>query len=199
MKDQVHRWLMGVGIALTVVVLVVVATKPSIQETLRVKAFAEDIELITVNNYQGSIGSRLAMWQTAWSMFKERPFLGIGPNKFKVEFARRMESGESPRADAEHNQPHNDLLNAASTGGLLKLMAYVFLIAAPFMFFYKKYKASQRDVNQRVLPIMGMQVVAAFFLTGLSNSNFDLQIYSTTYAVLVCVLAKLCMQYESES
>jgi hypothetical protein len=44
-----------------------------------------------------------------------------------------------------------------------------------------------------------MQVVAAYFLTGLTNSNFDLQIYSTTYAVLVCVLAKLSMQPESES
>lgn len=192
-KDQFHRWLVRVGIALTVVVLVAVATKPSIQETLRVKAFAEDIEMIGSNNYQGSMGSRLVMWQTAWSMFKEHPMLGIGPNKFQSEFARRMQSGESPRADAEHNQPHNDLLNAASTGGLLKLMAYVFLIAAPFMFFYKKYKASHQDVNQRVLPIMGMQIVAAYFLTGLTNSHFDIQIYSTTYAVVVCVLAQLIL------
>lgn len=192
-KDQLHRWLVRAGIALTVVVFVLVATKPSIQETLRIKDAANDIELITANNYQGSIGSRLSMWQTALSMFKVHPVLGIGPNKFQSEFARRMQSGESQRADAEHNQPHNDLLNAASTGGLLKLMAYVCLITAPFMFFYKKYKASQQDVNQRILPIMGMQVVAAFFLTGLTNSNFDLQIYSTTFAVVVCVLAQLVL------
>jgi len=44
-----------------------------------------------------------------------------------------------------------------------------------------------------MLPIMGMQVVVGFFLTGLTNSNFDLQIYSTTYAVLVCVLAQLIL------
>ena len=199
MKDLLHRWLVRVGIAMTVVALVVVATNPIVQEKLRIKETGNDIELIESNNYQGSIGSRLSMWQTAWSMFKDHPVLGIGPNKFQSEFAKRMQSGESPRADAEHNQPHNDLLNAASTGGMLKLMAYVFLIAAPFMFFYKKYKARQQDVNQRMLPIMGMQVVAAFFLTGLTNSNFDLQIYSTTYAVLVCVLAKLSVQPEGES
>jgi O-antigen ligase len=192
-KDKVHRWLVRVGIALTVVVLVVVATNPSVQEKLRIKETGNDIEQIELNNYQGSIGSRLSMWQTAWSMFKEHPMLGIGPNKFQSEFARRMQSGKSQRADAEHNQPHNDLLNAASTGGLLKLMAYVFLIAAPFMFFYKKYKASQQDVNQRVLPIMGMQIVAAYFFTGLTNSHFDIQIYSTTYAVVVCVLAQLIL------
>lgn len=193
MKDQLHRWLVRAGIALTVVVLVVVATKSSIQEKLRIKEVANDIDLIESKNYQTSTGSRISMWQTAWSMFKTHPMLGIGPNKFQSEYARRMQSGESPRADAEHNQPHNDLLNAASTGGLLKLMAYVFLMTAPFMFFYKKYKASQQDVNLRVLPIMGMQVVGAFFLTGLTNSNFDLQIYSTTFAVVVCVLAQLIL------
>lgn len=193
MKDRLHRWVVRVGIVLTVVVLVLVATHPSIQDKLRIKETGNDIELIESNNYQGSIGSRLSMWQTAWSMFKDHPVVGIGPNKFQSEFARRMQSGESPRADAEHNQPHNDLLNAASTGGLLKLMAYVFLIAAPFMFFYKKYKASQQDVHQRMLPIIGMQVVGAFFLTGLTNSNFDLQIYSTTFAVVVCVLAQLIL------
>jgi O-antigen ligase len=193
MKDRLHRWAVRAGLVLTVAALMVVATKPSVQESLRINDAAKDIELIAANNYQGSIGSRLSMWQTAWSMFKDHPVVGIGPNKFQSEFARRMQSGESPRADAEHNQPHNDLLNAASTGGLLKLMAYVFLIAAPFMFFYKKYKASQQDVNQRMLPIIGMQVVGAFFLTGLTNSNFDLQIYSTTFAVVVCVLAQLIL------
>ena len=102
-----------------------------------------------------------------------------------------MQSGESEKADAEHNQPHNDILNAAATGGILKLMAYLFLIAAPFVFFYKRYKATKLDLDKRMLPMMGMQVVAAFFIAGLTNSNFDLQIYSTTYAVLICVLAKL--------
>jgi O-antigen ligase len=193
MKDQLHRWLVHVGIALTFVGLVAVATKPSIQETLRIKEAANDMELMESKNYQTSTGSRLSMWQTAWSIFKEHPVLGIGPTKFHTEFARKIQSGDSPQPDAVYNQPHNDLLNAASTGGLLKLMAYVFLIAAPFMFFYKKYKASQQDVNQRMLPIMGMQVVAAFFLTGLTNSNFDLQIYSTTFGVVVCVLAQLVL------
>jgi O-antigen ligase len=193
MKDQLHRWLVRLSVVLALVVLVLVAIKPSIQDKLRITESVNDINLIESKNYQTSIGSRLSMWQTAWSIFKEHPILGIGPNKYQSEYARRIQSGESPPGDAVYNQPHNDLLNAASTGGLLKLMAYVFLIAAPFMFFYKKYKASQQDVNQRMLPIMGMQVVAAFFLTGLTNSNFDLQIYSTTFGVVVCVLAQLVL------
>ena len=48
-------------------------------------------------------------------------------------------------------------------------------------------------MDRRVLPLMGMQLVGVFFLTGLTNSNFDLEIYSTSYGVLVAVLARLCL------
>jgi O-antigen ligase len=191
--DVLHRWLVRGAVVFIVVLAALVATQPTLQDRLRINAAKDDLAQIAANNYQGSIGSRLAMWQTAWDMFKAHPLLGIGPTKFKSEFARRMESGESLRADAEHNQPHNDLLNAASTGGVPKLFAYVFLMAAPFLFFYQKYKANRLDLDARAMPLMGMQVVVAFVLSGLTNSNFDLQIYSTSYAVLVCVMAKLSM------
>ena len=64
--------------------------------------------------------------------------------------------------------------------------------AQKFIFFYKNYQAKV-DLVSKISSILGMQVVAAFFLTGLTNSNFDLQIYSTMYAVLVCLLARLSM------
>jgi O-antigen ligase len=191
LKDKFHRWLVRICYALSLAFVLFVALTPSVQETLRLKAAVSDIEMIESNNYQGSMGSRLVMWEAAWSMFQTHPIVGIGPHKFQAEFVRRMQSGESEKADAEHNQPHNDILNAAATGGILKLMAYLFLIAAPFVFFYKRYKATKLDLDKRMLPMMGMQVVAAFFIAGLTNSNFDLQIYSTAYAVLVCVLARL--------
>ncbi|BDU57306.1 hypothetical protein LMORI2_02880 [Limnohabitans sp. MORI2] len=197
--DEFHHWLIRIGSALALVFLLLLVVSPNIQEKLRLREAVSDIQMTESGNYQGSLGSRLAMWQAAWSLFKANPIVGIGPHKFQSEFIRQMETGEVPRADAEHNQPHNDLLNAAATGGVLKLIAYLMLISGPFVFFYRQYKAKKLNLNERMFPIMGMQVVGAFFLTGLTNSNFDLQIYSTTYAVLVCVLAKLSMQPESES
>jgi O-antigen ligase len=190
-KDRFHRWLVRICYVLSLTFVLLVSFTPSMQETLRLKAAASDIKMIESNNYQGSMGSRLVMWQFAWSLFQAHPIVGIGPHKFQAEFVRRMQSGEIEKADADHNQPHNDILNAAATGGILKLLAYLFLIAAPFVFFYKRYKAIKLDLDKRMLPMMGMQVVGAFFISGLTNSNFDLQIYSTTYAVLVCVLARL--------
>jgi O-antigen ligase len=197
--DQFHRWAVRVGSVFALTLLLLVAAFPSLQERLRLTSAVSDIHMMASHNYQSSLGSRLAMWQGAWSLFTAHPIVGIGPHKFQSEFIHQMQTGEVPRADAEYNQPHSDLLNAASTGGVLKLMAYVLLIAAPFVVFYKNYQANKFDFKARMFPFMGMQVVGAFFLTGLTNSNFDLQIYSTTYAVLVCVLAKLSTQHRVDA
>jgi O-antigen ligase len=195
--DYLHRWLVRLTYAFAFVFVVVVACTPSVQESLRIKAAVSDLEMMESSNYQGSMGSRLVMWQAAWSMFQSHPVVGVGPNKFREILIHKMETAEVPRADAEHNQPHNDLLNAAATGGLIKLAAYLMLLVGPFVFFRKKYQSLKGSEAHRIWPIMGMQVVAAFFITGLTNSNFDLQIYSTTYAVLVCVLAKLSIYSET--
>jgi O-antigen ligase len=195
--DYLHRWLVRLTYAFAFVFVVVVACTPSVQESLRIKAAVSDLEMMESSNYQGSMGSRLVMWQAAWSMFQAHPVVGVGPNKFREILIHKMETAEVPRADAEHNQPHNDLLNAAATGGLIKLAAYLMLLVGPFVFFRKKYQSLKGSEAHRIWPIMGMQVVAAFFITGLTNSNFDLQIYSTTYAVLVCVLAKLSIYSET--
>jgi O-antigen ligase len=189
--DKFHRWAIRLAAAVALVALVVVATNSAVQVSLRLKEAAVDMQQVEANNYRTSIGARFAMWHAGWLMFAENPLLGIGPGKFQADFGRRVELGEVPMGDVVHGQPHNDLLHSASSGGLLKLVAYLFLMAGPFVFFYKKYKVNRHDLDKRVFPIMGMQVVAAFFITGLTNSNFDLQIYSTTYAVLVCVLARL--------
>jgi O-antigen ligase len=191
--DVLHRWLNRLVYVAVVACTALVMMFTPAQEALRLKAAVSDVEMMEANNYQGSMGARIAMWRGALAMFGEHPWVGIGPHRFHQDFSARVARGEVPQADANHNQPHNDMLNAAATGGVLMLVAYLFLIASPFAFFYKIYQRHRLDLDRRVLPLMGMQLVGVFFLTGLTNSNFDLEIYSTSYGVLVAVLARLCL------
>jgi O-antigen ligase len=187
------------GIAVSVVaVCVAVLMSSAIRDKLRVTEALVDIQQIQEGNYMSSVGARVAMWQTAWNIFKENPLVGVGPGRFQSEIVRRIEVGEIPNTEI-YNQPHSDIMHALSSGGLLKFLSYLGILAAPFVFFYRRYREVGANAENRLMPVMGMQVVGAYFLTGLTNSNFDLQIYSTTYAVLVCVLAKLSVQPEGAS
>lgn len=186
------------AVAVAVAVCVAVLMSSSIRDRLRVTEALVDVQHIHEGNYMSSVGARVAMWQTAWNIFKENPMVGVGPGRFQTEMVRRIQVGEIPNTEI-YNQPHSDIMHALSSGGLLKFLSYLCILGAPFVFFYRHYREAGDNAERRLMSIMGMQVVAAYFLTGLTNSNFDLQIYSTTYAVLVCVLANLTLQIENES
>jgi O-antigen ligase len=186
-----HRRMLYLGGMALFLSIMVVFSSPQLQEKLRIKEAITDIQKAKNNNYLTSIGARLAMWKAASIVFEENLYIGIGPSAFESELRKKMEQKTIPEITT-FNQPHNDFLHAASSGGLVKLCAYIFLILGPFLFFYRKYK-SNIESKRKVLSLIGMQIVAIYFLTGLTNSNFDLQIYSMTYGVLVCLVAKLIL------
>lgn len=188
-KDKFYKWALNALLVALVVCTFMVSTSSSLQQSLRISQLTAAINNTQGIDYEGLTSDRANMWQASALMFLKHPWVGVGPAGFTSEFQALIEEGRVQKT-LVHNQPHNDILYAASTGGVVKLLAYISLICGPFIYFYKQYKARTLLAN-RVYSVLGMQLVGAFFLTGLTNSNFDLQIYSTTYAVLICVLAKL--------
>lgn len=172
-----------------VAVICAIGFSSQVRERLRINAFTPAFSHADKIDYERLTSDRANMWHAATLIFKANPLWGVGPRGFSEAFESLAQEGFVQKTKF-HNQPHNDILYSASMGGILKLFAYLALIFGPFLFFYKTCQANV-DLGSKVPSILGMQVVATFFLTGLTNSNFDLQIYSTMYAVLVCVLARL--------
>jgi len=194
--ESLIKWLQRCAVVAGVAACLAVVLSSTVRDKLRITEAVVDVQYMQDGNYMSSLGARAAMWKTAWHIFKEHPFVGVGAGRFQAEIVRRIQTGEIPNTGI-YNQPHSDIMHALSAGGLLKFLSYLGILVAPFTFFYQRFCAVDINAEMRLTSILGMQVVGAYFLTGLTNSNFDLQIYSTTYAVLVCVLAKLSWQVES--
>lgn len=177
-----------------ITLILIVGFSSQVRERLRINEFTAAFNNPDQIDYDRLTGNRGNMWHAATLMFKAHPLIGVGPAGFPSNFLALKDDG-AVKITEMHNQPHNDILDVVSRGGSLKLLSYVGLICGPFVFFYRRYK-SMGDVEGKLFPLLGMQSVGAFVLTGLTNSNFDLQIYSTMYAVLVCVIAKLCLELE---
>jgi O-antigen ligase len=178
-------------VASIVMVVIFFFVAPSgIVEKFRIGQAVQDLHLMANSQYNTSLGIRLVLWKSALLDFNESPILGVGEGVFQKNFEQRVNKGEIPAVSA-FNQPHSDIFHALSSGGILKLIGYLGIIFAPFIFFLTKSRGLNIKPDHRLMSILGLEVVGSYFITGLTNSNFDLQIYSTTYAVLVCVLAKL--------
>lgn len=188
-KDKFHKFTMKAAGVLLIMVVCAIGLSAQVRERMRIHEFTAAFASSEKVDYERLTSDRANMWHAAALLFKANLWVGVGPKGFSKAFENLANEGFVSKTRF-HNQPHNDMLYSASMGGIFKLLAYLGLICGPFIYFYRVFRTQTSD-GPRLMAIFGMQIVATYFLTGLTNSNFDLQIYSTTYAVLVCVLARL--------
>ena len=182
-KDLFHKLFVKVASIFLVAIICLIGFSTQVQERLRIHELTAAFNSPDQIDYERLTSNRANMWYAAVLMFEENPLIGVGPRGFAQTFQKLADQG-LVKTTAFHNQPHNDILYSASMGGVLKLLAYCCLIGGPFFYFWQSYQA-RNNLTSAISAILGMQVVGAYFLTGLTNSNFDLQIYSTTYACLL--------------
>jgi len=76
--------------------------------------------------------ARREVWGTAWTAFVQSPWIGVGPDGFEDAFRRLRSAAFVAALGSDHYQayPHNDVLQALSSLGLLGAAAYAWLLVA---------------------------------------------------------------------
>lgn len=104
--------------------------------------------------------ARLEVWETAWRIFLEHPWLGYGPGNFQLAF-RRYVSWDfveiMGNATAVQSHAHSDLLHALATMGVLGGAAYLLLGAAMLRTAWK------HPARQLLLALLAAYVVVSSF------------------------------------
>jgi O-antigen ligase len=101
------RWL-AVG-------LLVVVCAGSYWFALRVPQVTERLSIERSTNAPHEMRTRLWIWQSGWAMWREQPWLGVGPGHFDHRFPKH-------RVRLAHHRPgraHNDYLNVLVDWGVL--------------------------------------------------------------------------------
>lgn len=107
-----------------------------------VKLEKDEGKAIPTLKFASTAETRVYIWQTALRVIKEHPFLGVGPDALrlvstqyeKIEFIQ-TEGGRNCLID----KAHNEILDLATTRGLLGLAAYLWMIILLFKFVYQTY------------------------------------------------------------
>ncbi|WEN15741.1 O-antigen ligase family protein [Rhodanobacter sp. AS-Z3] len=137
----------------------------------------------------GAVRERLAMWRTASHAFVEHPLTGIGPNQFE-EYARtEIQAGRSSPIIAGYNQPHNQYLQAASSGGIPGVLVLLLVFLVPLRYFARHVRDSDDGVG---LPAAaGMAVIGLYVLCALTDSVFYRVMPQSFYFFTISGLALL--------
>ena len=136
---------------------------------------------------RGAVVERLEMWRTAARAFKEHPLAGIGVGRFDEYTNREIAAGRSHEAIGRYNQPHNEYLEAAATGGVPGLLVLLAVFLVPLRYFCRH--ALDPDDEVALPAAMGIGLIGLYMLCALTDAVFYRVMTQSFYFFLVLGLA----------
>ena len=131
------------------------------------------LETMVSTKFQSNT-ERILMWKSAFEIFKDYPLSGIGQKMFVKAYNEQYispEAVERPEVtDGGHTQPHNNLLNAASEGGIVGLSAFIGLYAYFFWRFWHQKRREERNFTFSA-GLTAILILAGLQFEGLTDTN----------------------------
>lgn len=139
------------------------------------------------NDARGAVRERLEMWRTAARAFAEHPLVGIGVGEFADYSRREIAAGRSNAVIARYNQPHNEYLEAAATGGVPGLLVLLAVFLVPLRFFGRRALDPHDEIAR--LASIGVALIGFYMLCALTDAVFYRVMAQSFYFFLVLGLA----------
>ncbi|MGE5606210.1 MAG: O-antigen ligase family protein [Bacteroidota bacterium] len=112
--------------------------------------------------------TRIALWKSAISMYRDHPINGVGLGRFSEEY------------ETNYNQPypvsttchaHNNILQFMAEAGTLGLVGFIWLMVAIVIWLYKNYQRMTNH-NWRLFLLASLCGVIVFNIQGLTEVNY---------------------------
>lgn len=113
-----------------------------------------------------SIYSRRVIWQMAIEGWKEKPWLGWGPENFNIPFVKYFDPQLPISGDIWYDRTHNIIFDTAVASGLIGLLSYLSIFGAAFWGLLRIVPKIQERKNL-LFPMGMIAVLTAYFIQNL--------------------------------
>ncbi|MFH0955615.1 MAG: O-antigen ligase family protein [Candidatus Falkowbacteria bacterium] len=122
--------------------------------------------MVQISSQHVTFQTRLISWRAALKDLRNHPFLGTGYGNFSVTFDKYFEPTFYTYTASEtyFDRAHNNLVDIASTAGLISLLAYFSILAAVFYYLFKGKRQGRISNNEFILLTC---LLAAYFIQNL--------------------------------
>ena len=137
-----------------------------------------------LNLSAGSGFIRVNLWQSAWAMWLDHPFLGVGPDNFLYAY-RSFYILPAAWKEPELSHAHNLILDPLARIGALGLLA----LAAVAAGFVARARAALRDDASRPLGIGAFGLAAAAAAHGIVDHSYFLPDLACAFMIAAGLVA----------
>ena len=139
---------------------------------------------------------RVLMWESAWTMFRDRPLTGVGfgrTGEHSPAYATRI-LGYRPQFTSH---AHNNVLDALGSTGILGFLCYLLWWGLLFWIAVRAFRASPSE--ERWLPAAVLAGFVAFQINGITQINFWDGKSETMLMIWVGIALALSMRMKAEA
>ena len=154
----------------------------------RMNEMVQDLQAFFNNDKDTSVGMRLQIWAASLRIFLDHPLFGVGDAGYREQVSRFVDSGVISTKAAEFAlaEVHQQILSYAVKYGLMGLLSMLAVFLVPLVLFIRSARSIR--ARQRDAAVLGIGVVTAFFIFGLTVEIFNLKMTVTFYTMTVAVL-----------
>jgi O-antigen ligase len=134
-----------------------------------------------------SVSQRSAMYSAGYQAFLHSPWIGYGWHS-KVEATVPYLPEKFANFPQIHHHLHSDGLDFAVSGGILGILAYLLVLAAPIAGVVR----SPRDSQFRVRLTAAVMLTVGYATFGLTYLLFGYEFHTTLYVVLTAIIVRYC-------
>lgn len=145
-----------------------------------------------------SVGIRLELWRSALQLIALHPLTGAGIPTVRAELAQLVADGRAHPYVLDFDHFHNDMLQVTVYGGVAGLLAWASTLVMPFLFFRRQLRRG-RDEHLNAPALAGMLLVLSYFSFGLTEVIFWSVRANMFYAMMLFLLAGLCLNAKEEA
>jgi O-antigen ligase len=164
----------GLLAAIVVVVAAIGFSSPSLRERVEL-GYQETMQCYdTSNPINNSVCIRFQLWRAAWHAFSHNPVLGLGDHgRFRDWMkTRALPDGVVSEYVANNfGEPHNDMMQALSSFGILGGIGLLLMYFAPVWVFVRRM-SRRYPRESRVAAAMGAAVCLGFAVFGITELMF---------------------------
>lgn len=113
--------------------------------------------------------TRIAIWKSALSMYRDHFISGVGLGRFRVEYHQNYK--QSYPVEWRHRHAHNNLLQYMAESGTFGLIAFLWLMVAIILWLYQNH-LQITDPNWRLFLLASLCSVIIFNIQGLTDVNY---------------------------
>ncbi len=125
-----------------------------------------------VNRSFSSNTARIEMIEGGWSIFRQHPWVGVGPERIHGEFEAYLKAKGVTNPPYYTGHLHDNFVQLAAERGLLALVAFVWLVGELLIRFWIGSRMFQISTEQRAIFLSALLATIALVVAGLFEFNF---------------------------